>query len=55
MTEYKCTWCNKEVNKQDFDMHSGEHYKKQIELMHNNPSTTMTSIASVSYVKEGRE
>jgi len=53
MTEYKCTWCNKEVNKQNFEIHSGDHYRKQAELMKTNPSTTMTSIASVSYVNEG--
>ena len=53
MSEYKCTWCHKEVNEQDFEIHGGDHYRKQIELMNNNPSTTMTSISSVSYVKEG--
>jgi hypothetical protein len=53
MTGYNCTWCNKEVNEQDFDTHSRDHYRKQAELMKSNPSTTMTSISSVSYIKEG--
>jgi len=52
MTNYKCTWCNKEVNEQDFDIHTGKHYKQQIELMRMNPRTTMTTVGSVSYVKE---
>lgn len=55
MTEYKCTWCNQEVKEQDFDIHSGDHYRKQIELMNSNPSTVVSSVGTVSYVKEGRE
>ena len=49
---YVCTWCNQQVAEEDFDLHSAEHYVKQAELMKRNPSTTMTSISSVSYVKE---
>lgn len=52
MKTFVCTWCNKQVNEQDFELHSGEHYAKQAELMRTNPSTTATSISSVSYIKE---
>ncbi len=48
---YVCTWCNQQIAEKDFDLHSAEHYVKQAELMKSNPSTTMTSISSVSYVK----
>jgi len=47
---YVCTWCNQQVAEEDFDLHSAKHYVKQAELMKTNPSTTMTSISSVSYV-----
>jgi hypothetical protein len=46
-----CTWCNQQVAEEKFDLHSAEHYVKQAELMNTNPRTTMTSIASVSYVR----
>jgi len=52
MTNYKCTWCNKEVNEQDFDIHAKEHYAEQIRRKYHNPITTLTTVASVSYVKE---
>ena len=47
-----CTWCSNEVSEQDFNIHAGEHYRKQAELMYSNPSTTVTSISSVSYWEE---
>jgi hypothetical protein len=47
---YVCTWCNQQVAEEDFDLHSAEHYVRQAALMKTNPSTTMTSISSVSYV-----
>ena len=47
-----CTWCSNEVSEQDFNIHAGEHYRKQEELMSSNPSTTVTSISSVSYWEE---
>ncbi len=49
---YVCTWCGKQVIEDDFDLHTAKHYVAQAELMKTNPSTTMTSISSVSYVKE---
>ena len=52
MSGYVCTWCKKEVNEQDFDIHTTEHYVEQQNRWTNNPSTTATSISSVSYVKE---
>lgn len=51
MTNYKCTWCNEAVEEQDFDIHTGDHYRKQVELMNRNPSTVVSSVGSVSYVK----
>jgi hypothetical protein len=47
-----CSWCNNKVSEQDFNIHAGEHYKKQAELMSSTPSMTVTSISSVSYWKE---
>jgi hypothetical protein len=41
--------CKKEVNEQDFDIHTTEHYVEQQNRWTNNPSTTATSISSVSY------
>jgi hypothetical protein len=52
VSEYKCTWCRKEVNKQDFEIHTMAHYVEQQDNWTNNPSTTLTSVSSVSYVKE---
>jgi hypothetical protein len=52
MTVYTCTWCHKQVNEQEVELHTTAHYAKQQNEMIINPSTTMTSISSVSYVKE---
>jgi len=52
MNEGTCTWCKTEVNEQDFNIHAGEHYRKQVELMKFNPLTTVTSMSTVSYVRE---
>lgn len=52
MTNYKCTWCNQEVKEQDIDLHATAHYAQQQNERNINPSTTLTSISSVSYVKE---
>lgn len=52
LKNFVCTWCNKQVDEKDFDLHSGEHYAKQAELMKTTPSMATTSISSVSYVKE---
>jgi len=52
MNSATCTWCNTVVNEQDFKTHAGEHYRKQVELMKFNPLTTVTSMSTVSYVRE---
>jgi hypothetical protein len=49
---YVCTWCKKQVEEQDFDLHTTAHYVEQQNKWSKNPSTTLTSISSVSYVKE---
>jgi hypothetical protein len=52
LIENVCTWCKKEVEEQDFDLHTTAHYVEQQNKWSKNPSTTVTSISSVSYVKE---
>jgi DNA-directed RNA polymerase subunit RPC12/RpoP len=52
MSEYKCTWCHKDVKEQDFDLHTTTHYAKQQNERNTNPRTTLTTVGSVSYVKE---
>lgn len=51
MAEYKCTWCNQEVREQDFDIHTTAHYAKQQNEKNANPSTVVSSVGTVSYVK----
>jgi hypothetical protein len=47
-----CTWCRKEVNEQDFKTHAVGHYQEQKDNWVKNARTTVTSISTVSYVKE---
>jgi hypothetical protein len=44
-----CTWCRKEVNEQDFEIHTTAHYVEQQNKWSSSPSMTTTSISSVSY------
>lgn len=52
MNNLVCTWCHKQVDEKDIELHTTAHYVEQQNKWANTPSMTTHSISSVSYVKE---